>query len=322
VAQICQENTKHVDETQIQSIYHYISRIAFLPDQVYSHQKSQKSQASSKNVNSLFYKTLRGAFNCIANLLSQDCSPFIQSYNEEIFTHLRAEFEYMMSKIQHYYRSKRFISQMTTVLRALQFSMNLGQGADMGLQAGQQHKKKAAWQRGDPALRKQGSLEMVVSDREAVDLFIGFYKLLFLGTDFARKMLKIKLEKGSGNEVRKIIINDHAQTDEENKSDGNYLNDTSDFGSEVNDAAHGTHRGSVVATASEPDPYQKIKQHAAFALQNLLKNNAKAIQPYWYILFPTFMLGANSEFAAYIKDFRNPATQKQFKEQVWPFLET
>ena len=32
----------------------------------------------------------------------------------------------MMSKIAHYHRSKRFISQMTTVLRALQFSMNLG----------------------------------------------------------------------------------------------------------------------------------------------------------------------------------------------------
>lgn len=32
----------------------------------------------------------------------------------------------MMSKVQYYYRSKRFISQMTTVLRALQFSMNMG----------------------------------------------------------------------------------------------------------------------------------------------------------------------------------------------------
>lgn len=32
----------------------------------------------------------------------------------------------MMSKIKVYHRSKRFISQMTTILRALQFSMNMG----------------------------------------------------------------------------------------------------------------------------------------------------------------------------------------------------
>mmetsp|Transcript_1875 Transcript_1875/g.2583 ORF Transcript_1875/g.2583 Transcript_1875/m.2583 type:complete len:108 (-) Transcript_1875:3100-3423(-) len=73
-----------------------------------------------------FYKSLRGAFNCIANILAQEDSEFIRKHNTAIFKRLVGEFDYMMAKIHTYHRSKRFISQMTTVLRALQFSMNLG----------------------------------------------------------------------------------------------------------------------------------------------------------------------------------------------------
>jgi len=48
---------------------------------------------------------------------------------------------------------------------------------------------------------------MVLSDSKAVVLFVCFYKLLFLGTDFANKMLKIKLENSTkDNQIRKIII--------------------------------------------------------------------------------------------------------------------
>ena len=49
----------------------------------------------------------------------------MHEHNPLIFEKLMDEFDYMMSKIKQYYKSKRFISQMTTVLRALQFSMNL-----------------------------------------------------------------------------------------------------------------------------------------------------------------------------------------------------
>lgn len=36
-----------------------------------------------------------------------------------------------MGKVRHNYRSRRFISQMTTVLRALQFSLNLGKNENL-----------------------------------------------------------------------------------------------------------------------------------------------------------------------------------------------
>lgn len=106
--------------------------------------EAQKSHAESfKGNNTMFYKTLRAAFNCVANLLVQPdggntsnqptnaqaaqtertehavVSTFIQQNNSAIFSSLRKEFEYLMSKLQTYHRSKRFISQMTTVVRAL-----------------------------------------------------------------------------------------------------------------------------------------------------------------------------------------------------------
>lgn len=47
----------------------------------------------------------------------------------------------MMTKIRTYHRSKRFVSQLTTILRALQFSMNLGyNGTANALLPGQQRK--------------------------------------------------------------------------------------------------------------------------------------------------------------------------------------
>ena len=77
-----------------------------------------------KNVNLQFYKTLRASYNCIANIISQRKSEFIQNNNEKIFKNLKKEFDYMMGKIHLYHRSKRFVSQMTTIMRALQFSLN------------------------------------------------------------------------------------------------------------------------------------------------------------------------------------------------------
>lgn len=123
-------------------------------------------------------------------------------------------------------------------------------------------------------------------------LFVSFYKLLFLGTDFAHKMLKIKLEKNpeGSSEVRQIVVSGGTTTDEEPASDGNFLNDTSDILSDNSPDTYVVHEGSVQATLSDPDPYQKIKLHASLALRNLVKNNSKIIANYWYILFPTFMM--------------------------------
>jgi len=70
---------------------------------------------------------------------------------------------------------------------------------------------------------------MILPDNEAIVLFVCFYKLLFLGSDFAHKMLKIRLEKTDPKEIAKIVIESGVSTDEEGKmSDGNFLNDTSD----------------------------------------------------------------------------------------------
>ena len=99
----------------------------------------------------------------------------------------------MMSKIAHYHRSKRFISQMTTVLRALQFSMNLGV---TNVVAGFPIKQTpgAAINQG-AAKQLLGNSDMIIPDNEAVQLFIHFYKLLFLGSNFAQKMLKLQIDK-------------------------------------------------------------------------------------------------------------------------------
>jgi len=70
ISQICQENPSMVDDKIVESIFVYVSGIAFLPESVYFDQKNKKQIAVGKNVNSFFYKTLRGAFNCIANLLA------------------------------------------------------------------------------------------------------------------------------------------------------------------------------------------------------------------------------------------------------------
>ena len=55
-------------------------------------------------------------------------------------------------------------------------------------------------------------------------MFINFYKLLFLGSKYARKILKLKVEKESN-----IILEDGGTTTDDNLSDNNYLIDTSDF---------------------------------------------------------------------------------------------
>lgn len=72
---------------------------------------------------------------------------------------LLKEFEYMMSKIRTYHRSKRFVSQLTTILRALQFSMNLGYNGTANSQfPGQQ--KKVTKDKKDQALSTYEELKM------------------------------------------------------------------------------------------------------------------------------------------------------------------
>lgn len=100
-------------------------------------------------------------------------------------------------------------------------------------------------------------------------MFISFYKLLFLGTEFAYKMLKIKVIEAKDDEPLQIILNDGTKTDEESKlSDNNFFNGTSDILSDhyANEAQQPNHEGSVQATEKDPDPYYKVKLHACLSL--------------------------------------------------------
>ena len=77
---------------------------------------------------------------------------------------------------------------MTTVLRALQFSMNLGafQGHVSNLKSGVDESNN---------MSVIANYQLKIPDIEVIGLFISFYKLLFLGSKFSKKMLKINLSK-------------------------------------------------------------------------------------------------------------------------------
>lgn len=137
----------------------------------------------------------------------------------------------------------------------------------------------------------------MIDDKDAVHLFLCFYKLLFLGTEFAHKMLKIKLaDKQYGNAEHQLVIEDHKgnTTDEEGNQTLSDLSDviTSDFGADD----YKIHSGSINSTDYEQDPYNKIKLHASLSLRNLFKNNSKMLYNYWYLLFPSFMMRPLPEF--------------------------
>lgn len=68
LSQVCFENCSYIPDESVADIYNYVSRLAFMHDA----DNAQKFQANSfKGNNTMFYKTLRAAFNCIANLLVQ-----------------------------------------------------------------------------------------------------------------------------------------------------------------------------------------------------------------------------------------------------------
>lgn len=59
-----------------------------------------------------------------------------------------------------------------------------------GMAATASAKKKLLWPKGaDKAAQSTG--EIILADNDAIVLFICFYKLMFLGTKFSQKMLKL-----------------------------------------------------------------------------------------------------------------------------------
>ena len=107
-------------------------------------------------------------------------------------------------------------------------------------------------------------------------------------------------------------------TDEEAKiSDAAF--DISDIiSSDYSQDTYVVHEGTVKSASGDSDPYQKIKKHSNLALRNLLKNNSKILFNYWYILFPSFMMKTQSDFAHFLFDFESKQnSQKLFKEQLF-----
>ena len=145
-----------------------------------------------------------------------------------------------MRKIQFNFRSKRFISTLTTVIRALQLSMN-------------------------EMLTNQ---KLLITDNECIKLFLQFYKLLFLGSPFAEKMLHIKFEEPKQTTKSKVptkILNFDEEALEELKSDSGsaFIIDTSDMSSQSDG---GSAYGAKTSDGSDSDHYQKIKNHAVLCL--------------------------------------------------------
>ena len=113
----------------------------------------------------------------------------MKGHAEIIYLKLKSVFDLQMRKIQFNFRSKRFISTLTTVIRGLQLSMN-------------------------EMLTNQ---KLQINDNECIKLFLSFYKLLFWGSIFAEKMLNIKFEESKTKNGTKTVLELKEETLEELK---------------------------------------------------------------------------------------------------------
>ena len=198
-------------------------------------------------------------------------SQFTKQNGELLFLKLKTVFEQQMRKVHLHYKSKRFISNLTTIIRALQLSMN-------------ENTKP-------------------INDTECIKLYVHFYKLLFLGSPFAEKMLNIKLEevktkkKGSDKYEKGFNPNKIEQdwdSEELKGESGSFIIDTSEVSSSDGGGLGNEKKGKTSPSSNDSitsiDPYQKIKNHAVLALQSLFKTNGKALFNYWQLLVPSHFI--------------------------------
>lgn len=169
----------------------------------------------------------------------------MKTNGDSLHLKLKSVFEQLMRNIHLNFRSKRFISTLTTVIRALQLSMN-------------------------QVMINQKS---VINDNESIKLFLHFYKLLFLGSPFAEKMLHIKFEESKTAALKnkapaKLINTFDEEPHEELKSDSgsSFIIDTSDFSSQSDNGSMHTKNSPTDNTGTDCDHYQKIKNYAVLCL--------------------------------------------------------
>ena len=204
---------------------------------------------------------------------------------------------YHMKKLHQTFKSKRSIIMLTTVIRSLQYTL-------------------------DVAI----SSKMKIPDSDAIILFVNLYKLIFLGTKFTDKVLQIQLQQ---KEKSKKSVTLELEVAEETKECdvANFVLDTSEMSSDggANTAAtratphqsgSGTSQGSTHKLEQE-DNYFKIKMHAMLCLQSLFKHNNKAfnINSLWHPIFPSFLINPRPEIAAFLFKY-DSHNQDQFGAKV------
>lgn len=149
--------------------------------------------------------------------------PYFMKHNGEgIFSKLKTLFDMQMRKIQFSFRSKRYISTLTTLMRALQLSMN-------------------------DLLTNNPGVKSVVSDNESIKLFLNFYKLLFLGSHFAEKMLHIKFEE----KKKGLVAASDIEEIEQDSSGASFIIDTSDMSSGQSDGGNPFAKGGAADENSD-----------------------------------------------------------------------
>jgi hypothetical protein len=132
---------------------------------------------------------------------------------------------------------------------------------------------------------------LVINDNECIKLFLNFYKVLFLGSPFAEKMLNIKFEesKATGKKGNSKVLELTQENLEELKSDSGsaLIIDTSDISSQSDS---GKYSKNSPSESGEGDQYQKVKNYAVLCLQYLFRVNNKTLFNYWYLMFPSYFM--------------------------------
>ena len=203
----------------------------------------------------------------------------------ETFRLLKELFLYLVRKLSQNYRSKRQIIMLTTVVRALQYTMDVA----------------------------VDSKKLRLPDQEAVILFLHFYKLIFLGTKFAEKVLQIKWQNQPGQEgqEKQLLIEEETK---ESKVEPMVI-DTSEISEPDHNAQNSS--GSSQKAESIPDKednYIKIKMHAIHCLQTLFKcnNTAFSLKSLYHPIFPSCLTNPRPEFISSLFDFTSPQAKLEF----------
>ena len=140
-------------------------------------------------------KLTKAALNCVTNIYnrkgnsphgqttvstqpSAPLQPAIKENAEMTFKKLKDVFINLVKSLQFTYKSKRAIIMLTTVIRALQYVMEVAIST----------KKSADGETARPSMTARNTM-MKLDDSDAIILFINFYKLIFLGTKFTEKVL-------------------------------------------------------------------------------------------------------------------------------------